>query len=140
MENWKIPLYAPSHYSPPTHLKPPTFPWVQTWAVSIPRGQSSRPHDQMELASGDVGLTQWHVWTNEDPFCSVGVNPGYVFLQSGIFAVCGQGSTIRGWVTRECVTECDFIRKVWGRLFRYRSHRLAYSEHLHSINDAILHN
>lgn len=45
----------------------------------------------MELASGDVGLTQWYVWSNEDPVCSVGVNPGYVFLQSGIFAVRWEG-------------------------------------------------
>ena len=134
MENSTLCAKSPS---PPT---PPTFPWVQTWAVSIPRGQSSRPHDHWSWPVGTWDLHSGIFGPMRAPFCSVGVNPGYVFLQSGIFAVCGQGSTIRGWVTRECVTECDFIRKVWGRLFRYRSHRLAYSEHLHSINDAILHN
>lgn len=64
--------------SPPT---PPTFPWVQTWAVSIPRGQSSRPHDHWSWPVGTWDLHSGIFGPMRAPFCSVGVNPGYVFLQ-----------------------------------------------------------
>ena len=80
LENWKIgKFHTMRQVIVPTHT--PTFPWVQTWAVSIPRGQSSRPHDHWSWPVGTWDLHSGIFGPMRAPFCSVGVNPGYVFLQ-----------------------------------------------------------